>query len=196
MPIFLCYDYGSDCNDPRPSQADALGTGGLTSPLFLFRRDIPPHPAYNQGMNLTTNSPAPDFSAPDQEGKTHTLAEYAGKWVLLYFYPKDDTPGCTIEACNFRDAMTELQEDVVVLGVSADDTVSHQNFAQKYSLNFPLLADPEKNILTAYGANGIIFNKRVSFLINPQGIIAKIYDKVNVKKHAQEILKDVKNLSK
>jgi thioredoxin-dependent peroxiredoxin len=146
-------------------------------------------------MLLTVNSQAPSFQAVDQHGKVHTLEEYAGRWVLLYFYPKDNTPGCTIEACNFRDALSELQKTVVLLGVSADDTASHRAFADEHHLNFPLLADPEKSVISVYGANGIIYNKRVSFLINPQGIIAKIYAKVNVKKHAQEILKDVQNLA-
>ena len=145
-------------------------------------------------MNLTVNSQAPDFSAPDQFGQTHSLSQYQGKWILLYFYPKDDSPGCTIEACNFRDVMDELKQHVVLLGVSSDSLESHKQFSQKHQLNFPLLSDPEKTMISAYGANGIILNKRVSFLISPQGIIAKIYPQINVKKHAQEIVKDVKRL--
>ncbi|HYD35349.1 MAG TPA: peroxiredoxin [Vitreimonas sp.] len=145
-------------------------------------------------MKLTVNSLAPGFKAEDQFGKLHTLEDYHGQWLLLYFYPKDDSPGCTLEACNFRDAMSQLQHKIKLLGVSADSMESHQKFATAYQLNFPLLADPEKNIISAYGANGIIFNKRISFLIDPHGIIAKVYPQVNVKKHAEEILKDVQNL--
>jgi peroxiredoxin Q/BCP len=86
---------------------------------------------------------APDFALPDQEGRTHRLSDYRGRWVVLYFYPKDDTPGCTKEACGFRDQMGSLKAlDAVVLGVSADDVESHKRFAEKYGLNFPLLADP------------------------------------------------------
>jgi peroxiredoxin Q/BCP len=145
-------------------------------------------------MKLTVGNQAPSFSAVDQSGKTHELEQYRGKWLLLYFYPKDDTPGCTTEACGFRDSMSELQNQVIILGVSADNVDSHQRFAQKYHLNFPLLADPNKEIISAYGANGSFFQKRVSFLINPDGLIAKIYDKVNVKTHATQISKDVRSL--
>jgi peroxiredoxin Q/BCP len=145
-------------------------------------------------MKLTVNSKAPTFSAPDQYNKLHSLEAYAGKWLLLYFYPKDDTPGCTAEACGFRDAMSDLLQHITVLGVSADSVASHAQFAQKYHLNFPILADPEKKIHNAYGTNGLIANKRVSFLITPDGIIAKIYDKVNVNTHANDILLAVKHL--
>lgn len=145
-------------------------------------------------MKLTVNSKAPAFSAQDQFGRVHSLDRYAGKWLLLYFYPKDDTPGCTAEACGFRDIMSDLQKHIVVLGVSADSIASHQQFAQKYHLNFPLLSDPEKKMHTAYGTNGVVSNKRVSFLITPDGIIAKIYDKVNVNTHANEIWQAVKHL--
>lgn len=145
-------------------------------------------------MKLTVGHKAPDFSAPDQDGVIHTLAEYQGSWLLLYFYPEDDTPGCTTEACNFRDAFHQLQRLVRIVGVSQDTVESHKNFAQKYGLPFTLLADPEKNLIAAYGATGLLFTKRVSFLINPEGVITKIYDKVNVEKHAQEIMDDVQNL--
>ena len=98
---------------------------------------------------------APDFALPDQEGRTHRLSDYRGRWVVLYFYPKDDTPGCTKEACGFRDQMGSLKAlDAVVLGVSADDVESHKRFAEKYGLNFPLLADPERKVIRACGAWG------------------------------------------
>jgi len=116
-----------------------------------------------------------DFSLTDQNGKVHKLSSYRGSWVLLYFYPKDDTPGCTKEACGFRDSLNELKKhNVVVLGVSADSVSSHQKFSQKYNLNFPLLSDEKKEVIKAYGVfgkkkfmgrefEGIL---RISFLIN------------------------------
>jgi peroxiredoxin Q/BCP len=144
-----------------------------------------------------------DFSLTDQNGKVHKLSSYRGSWVLLYFYPKDDTPGCTKEACGFRDHLNDLKKhDIVVLGVSADSVASHQKFAQKYNLNFPLLADEKKEVIKAYGAwgkkkfmgkefEGIL---RVSFLINPEGDIVKKYDKVKPEIHAGEVLEDIKKL--
>ncbi len=145
-------------------------------------------------MKLFIGSVAPDFLAHDQNMQEHSLSQYEGKYLLLYFYPKDDTPGCTVEACAFRDAFSELQKKVTILGVSADSIVSHQRFALKYSLPFPLLADPDKHMIQSYGANGVGFPKRTSFLINPEGRVVKIYEKINVKTHANEILKDVVNL--
>jgi peroxiredoxin Q/BCP len=140
---------------------------------------------------LLLNQTAPNFVALDQNGQTHTLEQYQGSWVLLYFYPKDNTPGCTKEACSFRDAYVELKKKLVLLGVSADSQASHQKFAQKFSLPFPLLVDDKKKIIQAYGADGLIMPKRVSFLINPQGKIFKIYEKVAVSEHAQQILNDL-----
>lgn len=134
---------------------------------------------------------APNFQAVDQTGHSHSLKQYHGRWVLVYFYPKDNTPGCTTEACSFRDAYSDLKEKLVLLGVSSDSQVSHQNFAQKFKLPFPLLADTDQIIINAYGANGLIMPKRVSFLIDPSGKIFKIYQKVNVNEHAQQILDDL-----
>ena len=145
-----------------------------------------------------------DFSLMDQNEKVHTLSSYKGNWVLLYFYPKDDTPGCTKEACGFRDSLNDLKKyNVVVLGISADSVSSHQKFAKKYNLNFPLLSDEKKEVIKAYGAfgkkkfmgkefEGIL---RISFLINPQGEIVKKYDKVKPEVHAKEVLEEIKNLS-
>lgn len=136
---------------------------------------------------------APDFALPDQEGRTHRLSDYRGRWVVLYFYPKDDTPGCTKEACGFRDQMGSLKAlDAVVLGVSADDVESHKRFAEKYGLNFPLLADPERKVIGAYGAWGKknLYGKEVegvlrqTFLIDPEGRIAKVWRKVSPEGHA------------
>ncbi|MFA5051838.1 MAG: peroxiredoxin [Patescibacteria group bacterium] len=145
-------------------------------------------------MKLTEGSPAPNFSTPDQDGYLHKLGDYAGKWLLLYFYPKDFTPGCTTEACSLRDNFTELQKLVNVIGISTDTVDSHKKFADKYQLPFTLLADNDKRITKAYGADGLIFNKRSSFLIGPDSIIKKIYEKVKPEQHAAEIIADLKKL--
>lgn len=146
---------------------------------------------------------APDFALPDQEGRTHRLSDYRGRWVVLYFYPKDDTPGCTKEACGFRDQMGSLKAlDAVVLGVSADDVESHKRFAEKYGLNFPLLADPERKVIGAYGAWGKknLYGKEVegvlrqTFLIDPEGRIAKVWRKVSPEGHALEVAEALKAL--
>lgn len=148
---------------------------------------------------------APNFSLPDQEGKTHTLEDYRGKWVVLYFYPKDDTPGCTKEACSFRDEKGRLEElGAVVLGVSADDVESHGRFHGKYGLNFPLLANPEKDIIRAYGAWGkkTLYGKeyegvlRYTYLIDPEGRVAKVWDKVKPDEHALEVAEALMELQK
>jgi peroxiredoxin Q/BCP len=139
---------------------------------------------------LQENTAAPDFFAADQNGKIHQLGDYFGQWVLLYFYPKDNTPGCTLEACAMRDSYAEFEKIyAVVLGVSKDSVSSHTGFSAKYSLPFPLLSDPEKKIITAYQANG-----RVSYLIDPKGKIAKAYDKVKPAEHAAQVLSDLQQL--
>ncbi len=141
-----------------------------------------------------------DFKLPDQDNKIHSLTNYKGKWVVLYFYPKDDTPGCTKEACSFRDNFTKLQNlGVVILGVSKDSISSHQKFAQKYHLNFPLLSDPAAKVIKQYKAwgkkkfmgreyEGIL---RITYLINPKGEIVKVYEKVDPLNHAELILSDL-----
>lgn len=145
---------------------------------------------------LAIGDKAPLFSAPDQDNKEISLQDFVGKWLVLYFYPKDDTPGCTTEACTIRDNFPALQKLAQVVGVSADSVTSHKQFAQKYHLPFSLLADPEKNIITEYGAKGAIFNKRMTFIIDPKGIIAKIYPEVNPTQHAEEIIRDLQTLTK
>ncbi len=139
---------------------------------------------------------APAFQLSDQDGKQHALKDYSGKWLVLYFYPKDDTPGCTKEACDFRDNIGALKKlGAEVLGVSADDVDSHGKFASKHSLNFPLLADGGAELAKAYGAYGTknMYGKtfegvmRQTFLINPQGEIAKAWKKVSVDGHVAEI---------
>ena len=152
---------------------------------------------------LIENDKAPLFTVPDQNGNTISLSDYKGKWVILYFYPKDMTPGCTTESCNFRDEYSVFQEkDIVVLGVSKDSTVRHKKFEEKYSLPFPLLSDESGTVCEDYGVwqkksmygklfYGIV---RSTFVINPEGIIAKVYPKVKVKEHVSEILIDLENL--
>lgn len=153
-------------------------------------------------MSVTLGQPAPDFSLPDHTGKTHSLADYAGQWVLLYFYPKDDTPGCTTEACTLRDNLPKFTDSkAVVLGVSADSVKSHAKFVKKYGLPFTLLADEDKVVCRAYGVWGekSLFAKlfmgisRSSFLIDPTGKIAKIYEHVKPAEHAQQVLTDIQS---
>ena len=142
---------------------------------------------------------APDFSLPDQSSKLHKLADYKGKWMVLYFYPRDDTPGCTQEACAFRDdfhLLTAMGAELV--GVSLDDRSSHAEFAQKYHLPFPLLAGKGTDVADRYGAvsNLGLFKwaKRYTFLIDPQGKISKVYDKVDTSRHSKEVIDDLKKL--
>jgi thioredoxin-dependent peroxiredoxin len=146
---------------------------------------------------LETGGKAPEFSLPADDGTTVTLASLRGKNVVLYFYPKDDTSGCTKEACEFRDTWKEVKESgAVVLGVSPDSVSSHQKFKQKYRLPFPLLADTDHRVAAAYGAwgeksmygrkyQGIL---RTTFLIDPEGRIARVFEKVRPAGHAAEVL--------
>jgi peroxiredoxin Q/BCP len=140
---------------------------------------------------------APTFELKDQTGKTHKLSDYKGKWVVLYFYPKDETPGCTKEACSFRDNIGAVQKkNAVVLGVSADDVASHDKFAKKLDLNFPLLADPERKVVEPYGVwveksnygRKYMGIQRATFLIDPHGVIGKVWPKVSLDGHTEEVL--------
>jgi len=142
--------------------------------------------------------PAPQFEGTDQNGNRVKLSSFTGKKIVLYFYPKDDTPGCTAEACSLRDNYDELlKQGFVVLGVSPDSEKSHKGFAEKYDLPFPLIADPDKKILTAYGAYGekVMYGKKVTgvirttFIIDEKGIIEKVIKKVDTKEHAPQIFK-------
>lgn len=147
-------------------------------------------------MKLKEKDPAPDFKLQDQNEKIHTLTDYSGKWLLLYFYPRDNTPGCIKEACSFRDNYQELKKKMSIIGVSTNSIKSHIGFAKKYSLPFPILSDNKNKMVSAYSVNGVVFAKRTSFLINFDGIIEKIYEKVDPKTHVQEILKDISLLTK
>jgi len=148
---------------------------------------------------------APDFALPDQQGHTRRLSDFRGQWIVLYFYPRDNTPGCTKEACGFRDLLPKFQQrKVAVLGVSVDSVRSHEKFAQKYDLSFPLLADEKKEVVRAYGVWGkktfmgrtTMGTHRMSFLIDPEGRVAKVYEKVKPEGHAEEVLRDVDELVK
>lgn len=147
---------------------------------------------------LTEGQPAPQFEGKDQNGNIIKLSNYLGKKVILYFYPKDNTPGCTAEACNLRDNNKELTDKgFVVIGISPDNEKSHKGFASKFDLPFPLVADPEKKILQAYGAYGekMMYGKpvtgvlRTTFIIDEKGIIDKIIKKVDTKEHTSQIFK-------
>jgi peroxiredoxin Q/BCP len=142
-------------------------------------------------------SPAPLFTAPDMHGNPVSLEQFRGQKVVLYFYPKDDTPGCTKEACSFRDAYADYREKgIVVLGVSLDDEASHRAFAEKYQLPFTLLADTNHAVSEAYGVYGeqewqgkkFMGLARKTFLIDEQGILIKVFDKVDVENHSREVL--------
>jgi len=147
---------------------------------------------------------APNFSLQDQNGSLRLLSDYAGKWLVLYFYPKDDTPGCTTEACNFRDERDAIAEfgNAEVVGISKDSVASHQKFVEKYGLNFTLLSDPDHAVAEAYGSwkpkkfmgQEYMGVERNTFIISPTGQIAKEYRGVNPKEHAAQIINDLKEL--
>jgi peroxiredoxin Q/BCP len=145
-------------------------------------------------------SVAPPFRLQDQDSKWHSLSDYKGKWVVLYFYPKDDTPGCTTEACSFRDNIFAFDKaGAVVLGVSVDDVADHRAFAEKHSLPFALLADSTKSVTREYGVLktyvGVLeMAKRETFIIDPQGRIAKRYETVDPDGHSATVLDDLKAL--
>lgn len=146
---------------------------------------------------IAVGEAAPDFELADQSGKTHRLADYRGRWVVLYFYPKDDTPGCTKEACAFRDNLARFSKrKAAVLGVSPDSVESHQKFAGKFKLPFPLLADPDKTVCQAYGVwqekvnygrkyMGVV---RTTYLIDPEGKVSHVWPKVKVAGHEVQVL--------
>ncbi len=154
-------------------------------------------------MMLEAGKKAPAFNLPDQDGNRHRLSDYAGKWVLVYFYPKDNTSGCTKEACAIRDDWSDFRKlGAVVLGVSKDSVKSHRNFADKHSLPFTLLSDESTKMIEKYGAwqkkkmagreyMGIV---RISYLIDPKGKVAKVYAKVKPPEHSAEVLADLREL--
>src|SRR6476620_10951421 len=144
---------------------------------------------------------APEFRLQDQKGEWHTLGQYSGKWVVLYFYPKDFTPGCSKEVCTFRDDVIALRKSgAEVLGVSLDDVKSHAEFAQKYHVPFPLLSDSKQETAKTYGVltskMGMTYAKRETFLIDPHGKIAKHYRDVDPEKNSKQVLADLATLQK
>jgi peroxiredoxin Q/BCP len=163
----------------------------ILTALFAAGADQPQPPA--------TGTTAPAFTLPNQEGAQVSLDQYKGKWVVLYFYPKDFTSGCTIEAHNFqRDIDKYAQKNAVVLGVSVDDVNSHKSFCTKEGLNFKLLADPDHAVVQKYGSimeyNGMTLAARNTFLIDPTGVIRKVYLKVSPQGHSEEVLADLQQL--
>lgn len=152
------------------------------------------------GEPLMAGSDAPSFNLQDQNGEWHTLEDYQGQWLAVYFYPKDDTPGCTKEACNFRDNIYAFKAiDAAVVGISVDDVESHKKFSDKYKLPFTLLADSDNTTATAYGVlkdyKLLKLASRQSFLIDPEGKIAKHYADVDPDTHTDEVLADITTLS-
>ena len=166
---------------------------GIAIVFYLLRTNVMAAPILKIGDD------APSFTLPDSQGNQVNLNDYKGKWLVLYFYPKDDTPGCTTEACHFRDDFKFLESlGAKVVGVSIDDSFSHKKFAEKYNLPFPLLSDSSGEVASRYGAlnNFLVIKlaKRYTYLINPQGKIAKIYLSIDTSKHSQEIIEDLKPL--
>ena len=148
---------------------------------------------------LQVGDKAPNFTLQDQNNVTHTLSNYEGQWVVLYFYPKDDTPGCTTQACDFRDAVKRIiASKAVVLGISVDSVRSHKLFAEKYNLPFSLLADETREVSELYDSLSSFFKvaNRNTFIIDPEGNIAKIYLSVNPKTHSEMVLSDLSSLQK
>lgn len=148
---------------------------------------------------LATGDQAPNFDLPDQTGASHRLSDCLGRWVVLYFYPKDDTPGCTLEACQFRDHHAELEaSSAIVWGISTDSPQRHARFRERHALPFPLLSDADGMVSARYGAlfrlGPIRFSRRHSFLIDPAGHIARIYRYVKPTAHAKEILSALRDL--
>jgi peroxiredoxin Q/BCP len=154
--------------------------------------------AYADGSGPALGAAAPDFKLQDQNGKSHELKDYRGKWVVLYFYPKDNTPGCTTQACELRDNIFAFRDaGAQILGVSVDDVESHKGFSEKHGLPFPILADSTKEVTKKYGVlktylGTMELAKRDTFLIDPQGKIVKHYPDVDPKGHSQMVLADIK----
>jgi len=165
----------------------------LTGVIMFFSSQV------TRAYTPEIGQPAPNFKLPDQNGKVYTLDNFCGKWLALYFYPKDDTPGCTEQACKFRDDLHKLEAlGANVIGISVDDTTSHAKFARKYNLPFPLLADNKAETAAQYNSLlnlGLIkFAKRNTFLIDPNGKIAKIYLSASTSRNSIEVIEDLKKL--
>jgi peroxiredoxin Q/BCP len=167
--------------------------GAALAPLFLMMS------SHGAAEPVGIGKPAPEFRLLDQHGVTHSLANYRGRWLVIYFYPKDDTPGCTTEACAFRDDVLQLRRmDVGLVGISTDDVESHKEFANKYHLPFSLLSDRDGSVAQSYGSLTRIgpfkFAKRHTFIIGPEGRVERIYRDVNPKTHSQQVIGDLRAL--
>lgn len=179
---------------PKSTKAIASKRASISKPAMIAKTtDV---------IRVQAGDQAPDFTLPNHNGEAVTLSSYRGKNVVLYFYPKDDTPGCTKEACSFRDNIGLFDSaNTVILGVSFDDQASHQKFIEKYGLNFQLLSDPEKKVAQSYGVyvqknmyGNISWGiERSTFVINPDGIITKAIRKVNVDGHTDEVLEAIRS---
>ena len=145
---------------------------------------------WGKSMPISVGDPAPEFSLLDENGKMHSLSQYRGQKIVVYFYPKDDTPGCTKEACGIRDEFSSFVDNqIVVFGISYDNASSHRKFKKKFDIPFHLLSDENKSVSKLYGADGTFFPSRKTYLIDEDGKLLKIYDKVNVLNHAEDILR-------
>lgn len=170
--------------------------GGMAVMLLLWSAGLW---MLRPSTRLPVGSAAPDFSLPDQNGRIHGLADYSGRWLVLYFYPRDDTPGCTEEACRFRDDIGIFGDlNAAVVGISVDDSASHAAFARKFSLPFPLLSDRDGKTASAYGALlnlGVArFARRRTLIIAPDGRIAARFDRVEPARHAREVADTLRDL--
>ena len=168
--------------------------------LALFALAFPACAGEEPGTPPAVGSAAPAFKLQDQKGDWHTLDQYAGKWLVLYFYPKDGTPGCTKQVCAFRDDIVKVQKaGAVVVGVSLDDVASHKEFAEKHQVPFSLLADTNKEMAKAYGVltskMGFSYTRRDTFVIDPQGKIAKHYPNVDPEANVKQVIEDLATLS-
>jgi len=149
---------------------------------------------------LQTGNPFPNFALPNQDGKTVSLHDFAGRWLVVYFYPKDDTPGCTLQGKSFTATKDEFEAaGISVVGVSQDDVASHKNFCNKFDFKVELLSDTDAGLMKDLGIsqaewNGMKFWERSTFVIDPQGIVRKVYEKVNPQGHEQVLLEDIKQL--
>ena len=168
--------------------------------LSLILMLLLPGAALNASDQPAVGEPAPEFELPDQDGQLHSLEDYRDQWVVLYFYPKDETPGCTTEACEFRDNIFAYRKmGAQILGVSLDDIESHKAFAENHGLPFPLLADTDGSVADAYGVKtkmfGMTVAKRQTFVIDPDGVLVKHYEKVDPASHSAEVLADLETLA-
>ena len=163
----------------------------LISKIFILSIIMISCNLFSDEVYLNEGQLAPDFTLFDQDGTPHTLSLYKGKKVVIYFYPKDDTPGCTKQACSIRDSYDDFtNQDIEVFGISYDNSKTHQQFIQKYKLPFNLLSDSDKLVSQLYGTKGAFFPVRKTFLIDEYGKIVKIYDQVSVLDHGNDILRD------